>query len=95
MPVPLAVAVAQPSCVPLDVAANAAAHAEAVRRSGARLVVFPELSLTGHDLAAEAVSPDDPRLRPLVAACREAGRRRWPGRRCAPRTGASTSPPWP
>ncbi|MFF1646662.1 carbon-nitrogen hydrolase family protein [Streptomyces sp. NPDC058240] len=75
VPVPLtvAVAVAQPACVPLDVAANSAAHAAAVLRSGARLVVFPELSLTGYDLAAEAVSPDDPRLRPLVTACGEAG----------------------
>ncbi|MFH8514686.1 carbon-nitrogen hydrolase family protein [Streptomyces gelaticus] len=73
VPVPLTVAVAQPACVPRDVAADSAAHAEAVRRSGARLVVFPELSLTGYDLAAEAVSPDDSRLSPLVAACREAG----------------------
>ncbi|MFB6945099.1 carbon-nitrogen hydrolase family protein [Streptomyces sp. NPDC060286] len=60
-------------CAPLDIAANAAAHAEAVGRSGARLVVFPELSLTGHDLAAPAVSADDPRLRPLVTACHESG----------------------
>ncbi|MFE5093068.1 carbon-nitrogen hydrolase family protein [Streptomyces sp. NPDC056638] len=73
MPVPLTVAVAQPDCVPLDVAANAVVHAEAIGRSGARLVVFPELSLTGYDLAAPAVSPDDPRLRPIVTACREAG----------------------
>ncbi|MEL5958820.1 carbon-nitrogen hydrolase family protein [Streptomyces sp. CLV115] len=73
VPAPLTVAVAQPVCVPLDVAANSVAHAEAVRRSGARLVVFPELSLTGYDLAAEAVSPDDPLLRPLVTACRETG----------------------
>jgi predicted amidohydrolase len=71
--VPLTVAVAQPVCVPLDVAANSAAHAEAVLHSGARLVVFPELSLTGYDLTATALSPEDPRLRPLVAACRETG----------------------
>ncbi|MEU6016434.1 carbon-nitrogen hydrolase family protein [Streptomyces sp. NPDC047515] len=73
MPLPLTVAVAQPGCAPLDIAANAAAHAEAVSRSGARLVVFPELSLTGYDLAAPAVSPDDPRLRPLVTTCHESG----------------------
>ncbi len=73
MPLPLTVALAQPSCAPLDVAANAAAHAEVVRESGARLVVFPELSLTGYDLDAPAVAPDDPRLLPLVAACGETG----------------------
>jgi tryptophan synthase beta subunit len=30
---PLTIAVAQPSCVPCDVAANAVAHAEVVRRA--------------------------------------------------------------
>ncbi|MFF1832783.1 carbon-nitrogen hydrolase family protein [Streptomyces sp. NPDC058231] len=73
MPAPLTVAVAQPLCLHLDVAANASAHAEAITESGARLVVFPELSLTGYDLAAPAVSPDDPRLRPIVSACRATG----------------------
>ncbi|WP_327371235.1 carbon-nitrogen hydrolase family protein [Streptomyces sp. NBC_01217] len=71
-PLTVAVAVAQPDCVHLDVAANAVIHAEAIGRSGARLVVFPELSLTGYDLAAPAVSPGDPRLGPVVTACREA-----------------------
>ena len=70
---PLAVAVVQPVCVHLDVAANAAAHAQAVLGAGARLVVFPELSLTGYDLAAPAVTPGDSRLTELVAACRTAG----------------------
>ncbi|MFB6987174.1 nitrilase-related carbon-nitrogen hydrolase [Streptomyces sp. NPDC056178] len=91
---PLTVAVAQPGCTPLDIAANAAAHAEAVGRSGARLVVLPELSLTGYDLAAPAVSADDPRLRPLSRRGTSRGRRPWSGRRCAPRTGGNTSP-WP
>jgi len=63
------VAAAQPHLIDGDVDANVAAHVDAVRRSGARLVVFPELSLTGYDLAAEAVGPDDPRLAPLVQAC--------------------------
>ena len=49
---PLRLAVAQPPCVPLDVAANARAHAAAVRAAGARVVVFPELSLTGYELDA-------------------------------------------
>ncbi|MFD9466696.1 nitrilase-related carbon-nitrogen hydrolase [Streptomyces sp. NPDC060027] len=56
MPEPLAVAVAQPRCASPDVAANAVLHAEAVRGAGARVVVFPELSLTGYDLAALAVA---------------------------------------
>ncbi|MFE0528224.1 carbon-nitrogen hydrolase family protein [Micromonospora parva] len=68
---PLRLAVVQPPCVPLDVAANARAHAAAVRAAGARLVVFPELSLTGYELDASVVSVDDPRLTPLVEACAE------------------------
>ena len=70
---PLVVAVAQPPCVAYDVAANAATHAAAVRAAGARVVVFPELSLTGYELDAPAIGMDDPRLAPLVAACAETG----------------------
>lgn len=66
---PLAVAAAQPSVHPGDLAASVAAHAAAVGASGARLVVFPELSLTGYDMTAPLVDPDDERLRPLVDAC--------------------------
>ena len=44
-----------------------------MRRAGARLVVFPELSLTGYDLAAPPVAVDDPRLDPIRAACGSAG----------------------
>jgi predicted amidohydrolase len=73
MPEPLTVAVAQPVCAHLDVAANAEAHAEAVLGAAARLVVFPELSLTGYDLSAPAVEPGDAKLAPLVAACRTTG----------------------
>ena len=69
----LTVAVAQPVCVPYDVAANAAAHAAVVRAAGARVVVFPELSLTGYELDAPVVPEDHPALAPLVAACRETG----------------------
>ena len=65
----LILAVAQPAVHPLDVAANAARHAAAVRASAARLVVFPELSLTGYDMDAPLVAPDDPRLQPLIDAC--------------------------
>ncbi|WP_242907103.1 nitrilase-related carbon-nitrogen hydrolase [Actinomadura terrae] len=70
---PLTVAVAQPVCVPYDVGVNARAHAAAVRAARARVVVFPELSLTGYELDAPALSPDDPRLAPLLDACRETG----------------------
>lgn len=62
-------AAAQPRLIDGDVDANVAAHVDAVRRSGARLVVFPELSLTGYDLGGESIDPGDERLAPLVAAC--------------------------
>ena len=70
---PLTIAVAQPPCVPCDVAANATTHAAAVRAAGARVVVFPELSLTGYELDVPAIALDDPRLTPLVEACAETG----------------------
>jgi predicted amidohydrolase len=69
----LTVATAQPLCVAYDVEANARAHAASVREAGARVVVFPELSLTGYELDAPVVALDDPRLAPLVEACRETG----------------------
>ncbi|MFF2141474.1 carbon-nitrogen hydrolase family protein [Kitasatospora sp. NPDC058190] len=73
----LTVTVAQPACAepgrPDTVSVNVERHAEAVRAAGTRLVVFPELSLTGYDLAAPAVDPADPRLAPLVEACAATG----------------------
>jgi predicted amidohydrolase len=69
----LVIAVAQPPCEPYDITANAAAHATAVRSAGARVVVFPELSLTGYELDAKAISSQDPRLAPIVQACAETG----------------------
>jgi predicted amidohydrolase len=51
------------------VPANARAHAEAIGRAGARIVVFPELSLTGYELHAHAVDLGDAALRPIVEAC--------------------------
>jgi predicted amidohydrolase len=69
----LTVAVAQPVCVPYDVASNAAAHAALVRAAGARVVVFPELSLTGYELDAPVVAEDHPGLAQLLAACRDTG----------------------
>ena len=70
---PLTIAVAQPRCVPHDVRANAAIHAQAVRQAGTRVVVFPELSLTGYELDATAVDPGAAALDPLVRACAETG----------------------
>ena len=73
------VAVAQLTCTPGDLAANLAAHVELVgraRRLGARVVVFPELSLTGYELGAIerdpalTLAPADERLLPLIEACR-------------------------
>jgi predicted amidohydrolase len=42
----------QSACAAFDVAANAWSHATAVRAAQSRLVVFPELSLTGYDLTS-------------------------------------------
>src|SRR5262245_18736397 len=70
---PITLAVAQPPCLAYDVAANALAHAAAVRAANARVVVFPELSLTGYELDAPVLSPEEPRLEPLIAACAETG----------------------
>ncbi|GAA4013187.1 carbon-nitrogen hydrolase family protein [Allokutzneria multivorans] len=70
---PLVIAVTQPLCVSHEVAANAKIHAETVRAADARVVVFPELSLTGYELDASVVAADDPRLEPIVEACSETG----------------------
>lgn len=70
---PLTLAVAQPLVVPHDIAANARAHADLVRAARARVVVFPELSLTGYELDAAVVDPADTRLAPLAEACGETG----------------------
>jgi predicted amidohydrolase len=70
---PLSIAVAQPLCVPYDVAVNAVAHAAMVRGAGARVVVFPEMSLTGYEMDAPAITVKDPRLTPIVEACAETG----------------------
>ena len=70
---PLRVAAVQPSCVSYDLDANAVTHAAVIRAADAHVVVFPELSMTGYELDAEAISVDDPRLTPIVNACAETG----------------------
>jgi len=69
---PLTIAVTQPRCAAKNVGANALAHAAAIREAQTRLVVFPELSLTGYELDAEAVDSDDQALAAIVEACAEA-----------------------
>ncbi|BBH67534.1 hydrolase [Actinoplanes sp. OR16] len=69
----LTIAVAQPHCVAHDVAGNALSHAAVIREASARVVVFPEMSLTGYELDAAVVEPDDPRLAPIVEACAATG----------------------
>ncbi|MDG4801263.1 phosphotransferase [Micromonospora sp. WMMD980] len=69
----LRIAVAQPLTRTDDVAGNAERHAAAVRAARARVVVFPELSLTGYELAAAPLDPSDDRLAPLRAACAATG----------------------
>lgn len=73
MRTPLTVAAVQPMCTAFDVARNARVHAQAVRDVAARVVVFPELSLTGYETTAGAVGLDDAAPVPLVAACAETG----------------------
>lgn len=71
------IAAAQLTCIPADIAANAAqaaALAVRARDQGAGLVVFPELTLTGYEPAALSADPGlwtaagDPRLDPLRSA---------------------------
>ncbi|MDJ0462946.1 carbon-nitrogen hydrolase family protein [Streptomyces sp. H27-C3] len=74
------IAAAQFRPEPGAVEANAHQMADFVREAagrGARVTVFGELTLSGYELGLLAedptllVTPDDPRLEPVVAACRE------------------------
>ncbi|MCZ0912148.1 carbon-nitrogen hydrolase family protein [Gordonia amicalis] len=72
-------AAAQPRMAVGDVSSAVDTHAVAILRAhelspaGVDLVVFPELSLTGYDLAAREIDIADPRLRPLSDACATTG----------------------
>lgn len=81
-PAPLTVAAGQAPCVALDIPRNAAVAARLVHaaaEAGARVLVLPELFLTGYELDAiardRALAPaaDDPRLDALSAACADTG----------------------
>jgi predicted amidohydrolase len=69
-----ALAAAQTTTIRGDVDANAEQHLRLIHvaaEQGARVLVFPELSLTGYELQLAdelAFSRDDPRLAPLVEA---------------------------
>jgi hypothetical protein len=66
---PLEIAVAQPVCVPGDVAANVVAHRDVVGEADARLVVFPELSISGYVLDSPALDVTADVFAPLVGTC--------------------------
>ena len=76
---PLTLAAAQITSAPGDVDANAEAHLrvmEAAADAGVDVLIFPELSLTGYELAlADALqtSLDDERLLPLQTLAAKAG----------------------
>jgi predicted amidohydrolase len=65
----LTIAAVQPACKANDVPANARSHAATVRAAKAKVVVFPELSLTGYELKAAPVAPTDAALSTIVEAC--------------------------
>lgn len=69
----LRLAVAQPISALADIELNVNEHASEVRSAEARIVLFPELSLTGYGMDAEPIQPADNRLAPLVDACAETG----------------------
>lgn len=66
---PLTIAAVQPACTARNVSVNAREHAEAIGTAQTRVVVFPELSLTGYEPNADVVSPSAGSLFPIVEAC--------------------------
>lgn len=79
----LRMAVAQTRATPGDITRNVADAARVVREAGergVRVLLFPELSLTGYEpgwlrasLPAKAVDPYGTELDPIRAACRDSG----------------------
>lgn len=69
----LSVAVAQPHVVAGAVAANVEAHVALISQADVRLVVFPELSLTGYELDAPAIDIASAVMEPLTSICAATG----------------------
>ncbi len=75
----LRIAAAQSASIPGDIGANVARHCmfvDAAIEAGVKLLVFPELSLSGYDLPgldATALTADDVRLEPLRERARAGG----------------------
>jgi len=75
----ICIAAAQSPSVAGDIAANVRTHLafiEAARQAGVKLLMFPELSLSGYELPqlrALSMTPDDARLAPIRAAATAAG----------------------
>lgn len=69
---PLTIAAVQPISALHDVAFNVERHAKSVAAAKARVVVFPELSLTGYSMDGPIVHLDDPELAPLIESCAHA-----------------------
>lgn len=65
----LVVATVQPRVVDGDERGNVASHVDSIRRADARLVVFPELSLTGYVLDSRPVDLGGPAVGDLVSVC--------------------------
>lgn len=69
----LSIAVAQPHIATGAVAANIDAHAALIDQSNVRLVVFPELSLTGYQLDTPPIDITSDVMEPLVSICAAKG----------------------
>ncbi|GEM_PF-443012 len=69
----LVAAAAQPCVVDGDVDGNVGSHVDSILQADARLVVFPELSLTGYQLDSAPIDVDGQHLLDLVSVCAETG----------------------
>lgn len=89
----LTVAAIQARAVAGDIDTNVTTAVDAIRVAagrGARVVVFPELFLSGYAMAPVSISADDPRLAPLRAATAKTGVVAIMGAAMARRTGKPT-----
>lgn len=78
MPAPLTLAAAQPPGTSHDVEANVAAHVRTIRAARSRMLLFPELSLSGYELDAETgKEPAAIPSTPTSPACARTTRPSW------------------